>query len=161
VRWRGCRAGPGHFRRAPRARCGPALGERASDLHARKAAEATNSPSEDDVQAAVANIEQCYNDLLSERGLYMQRCKRIRETMAGDYDNAVDKGISKKLLKKIIKGREFERKISALTDDLEDDERSEHQMLVEKLGEFANTPLGKAALAKASGNGEAQAQAGA
>ena len=112
------------------------------------------------MQAAVANIEQCYNDLLSERGIYMQKCKRIRETMAGDYDSAVDKGISKKLLKKIIKGREFERKISALTEDLEDDERSEHEMLIEKLGEFANTPLGKAALAKA-GNGEVQAQAGA
>jgi hypothetical protein len=128
---------------------------------ARKATEATNSPSEDDVQAAVANIEQCYNDLLSERGIYMQKCKRIRETMAGDYDSASDKGVSKKILKKIIKGREFERKISALTEDLEDDERSEHQMLVEKLGEFSNTPLGKSALAAAGGNGEAQAQAGA
>jgi hypothetical protein len=88
------------------------------------------------------------------------KCKRIRETMAGDYDKASDQGISKKLLKKIIKERELERKIGALTDDLEDDERSEHAMLVEKLGEFANTPLGKAALAKVDG-GTTLAQAGA
>jgi hypothetical protein len=71
--------------------------------------------------------------------------------MAGDYDKASDQGISKKLLKKIIKERELERKIGALTDGLEDDERSEHEMLKEKLGEFANTPLGAAALAKADG----------
>jgi Skp family chaperone for outer membrane proteins len=126
-----------------------------------KAASAnTNSPSEDDVQAAVANIEQCYNDLASERGIYMSKCKRIRETMSNDYDKASDQGISKKLLKRIIKERELERKIGALTDDLEDDERNEHAMLIEKLGEFANTPLGKAALAKAKG-ADVLAQAGA
>jgi Skp family chaperone for outer membrane proteins len=126
-----------------------------------KAASAnTNSPSEDDVQAAVANIEQCYNDLASERGIYMSKCKRIRETMSNDYDKASDQGISKKLLKRIIKERELERKIGALTDDLEDDERNEHQMLIEKLGEFANTPLGAAALAKAKG-ADVLAQAGA
>ena len=90
----------------------------------------------------------------------MSKCKKIREIMAGDYDTASDKGISKKLLKKIIKERELERKISALTDDLESDERSEFDMLTEKLGEFANTPLGKAALGKVQGD-DALAQAGA
>lgn len=111
------------------------------------------------MQAAVANIEQCYSDLASERGIYMSKCKRIRETMAGDYDKASDQGISKKLLKKIIKERELERKIFGLSDDLEADERSEIEMLKEKLGEFANTPLGKAALAKVDGSGLAQAGA--
>jgi hypothetical protein len=127
---------------------------------ARQANHNTNSPSEDDVQSAVANIEQCYSDLASERGKYMASCKKIRDVMAGDYDKASDQGISKKLLKKIIKERELERKIGALTDDLEADERSEHEMLKDKLGEFANTPLGKAALAKVDG-GTALAQAGA
>jgi hypothetical protein len=128
---------------------------------ARKANENTNSPSEDDVQAAVANIEQCYTDLLSERGTYMAKCKKIREVMAGDYDTAGEKGISKKLLKKIVKERELERKIADLTDGLEDDEKSEYAMLTEKLGEFANTPLGKAALAASDGKGTAAQQAGA
>lgn len=111
------------------------------------------------MQAAIANIEQCYADLASERGVYMAKCKRIRETMAGDYDAASEKGISKKLLKKIVKERELERKIFALSDGLEPDERSEIDMLKEKLGEFANTPLGKAALAQADGGALAQAGA--
>jgi hypothetical protein len=80
----------------------------------------------------------------------------------GDYESAAEKGISTKLLKKIIKERGLERKIMALTDSLEPDEQSEINMLKEKLGEFAHTPLGKSALANASaGNSGTQASAGA
>src|SRR3954468_5604469 len=105
-----------------------------------------NTPAGEDIQAAVSNIEARYADLASERGVYMQKCKRIREGMSDDYDRAADKGISKKLLKKIVKERELERKIDALTLDLEPDEQSELAMLIEKLGEFGELPLGKAAI---------------
>jgi len=118
---------------------------------ARKASENVNSPDDVDVQAAVKNIEERYVDLASERGTYMLKCRRIREGMANDYEAAGNRGISKKLLKKIIKERDYERKIDALTADLEPDERSELEMLVEKLGAFADTPLGQAAVAKADG----------
>jgi hypothetical protein len=91
----------------------------------------------------------------------MTKCKRIRATMEDDYKTASNLGISKKLLKGIIKERDFERKIAALTDDLEDDERSEREMLTEKLGAFANTPLGAAAVAAASPGKEALASVGA
>lgn len=127
---------------------------------AKKASDNVNSPADEDVQAAVKNIEARYFDLASERGSYMLKCRRIREAMADDYDRASDKGISKKLLKKIVKERDYERKIEALTDDLEADEKSELEMLIEKLGAFADTPLGKAAVAKADG-GATLAQAGA
>src|SRR5262245_28354172 len=115
---------------------------------ARPASE-NNAPEDTDVQAAVSNIEQGHGELLRERGIYMQKCRKIREGIANDYDHAADKGISKKLLKAIIKERDLERKIAGLTDDFEPDEISEHQMLLEKLGEFANTPLGSAALQRA------------
>src|SRR5579864_2848330 len=125
-----------------------------SPTMARKANETnSNTPSQEDVQDAVKSIEAQYGKLATERGVYMNKCKRIREVMAGDYDEAGRKGISKKLLKKIIKERELERKINAITDGLEDDERSEMDMLMEKLGAFANTPLGKAALATVGGTG--------
>jgi hypothetical protein len=91
----------------------------------------------------------------------MQKCKRIRATMEDDYKSAANLGINKKLLKKIVRERELERKIEAITADLEPDERSEHAMLMEKLGEFANTPLGKAAMAAADGKGTEAQQAGA
>lgn len=116
---------------------------------AKRATENTNGPDNADVQGAVQSIEQCYAELASERGVYMQKCKRIREAMASEYDDAVNKGITKKLLKKIVKERDLERKIDALGDDLEPDEVSEIEMLKDKLGEFANTPLGSAAMARA------------
>jgi hypothetical protein len=111
----------------------------------------TNSPAEEDVQTAVADIEQCHSQLDTERGIYMSKCKAIRGTIAGHLDQASDKGISKKLLKLIIKKRELERKIGGLHADLENDEISELEMLAEKLGDFANTPLGGAAMDKAKG----------
>ncbi len=123
---------------------------------AKPANENANTPDPTDVQAAVANIEKCHSDLLSERGVYMQKCKRIRDSMAVDYEHASDKGISKKLLKTIIKERELERKIAGLTDELEFDEQAEREMLIEKLGDFANLPLGQAAVARAGGNSAAQ-----
>jgi hypothetical protein len=49
----------------------------------------------------------------------MARCKRIRDLMDADYDTATDRGIRKKLLKRIIKKRELERKIVSQAADLE------------------------------------------
>ena len=115
---------------------------------ARKANEAINAPDSDDVQAAVRNIEEHYAELASEKGAYMLKCRRIREAMAADYERASDQGISKKLLKLIVKERDLERKIEDLTVDLENDERSELEMLMEKLGDFATLPLGIAAIEK-------------
>lgn len=115
---------------------------------ARKANEAVNTPDADDVQAAVRNIEEHYAELATEKGAYMLKCRRIRERMAVDYERAGDQGISKKLLRLIVKERDYERKIEDLTRELENDERSELEMLVEKLGDFGTLPLGIAAIEK-------------
>ena len=104
---------------------------------------------------AVQEIEQCHADLLTEKMQSMQRNKRIRAVMADHYASAQNLGIQKKLLRKIIKGRKLERDFVALKDDLEADEVSELAMLQEKLGEFANTPLGRAAVSKVAGDGSA------
>jgi hypothetical protein len=119
-----------------------------------------NEPSVEDVQGAVDGIEKLYGDLLSEKMAYMSRCKIIRKMVADKYDHASDQGISKKLLKTKIKERGFIKKIEGLTADLEADEKSEYQMLSEKLGEFGDTPLGAAALKKADGK-DSSAHAGA
>jgi hypothetical protein len=120
-----------------------------------------NEPTAEHVQEAVAAIEKLDDDLLKERMSYMKRCKDIRKIKADEFDSASNRGISKKLLKTKIKERELERKIDGLTEDLEDDERSEYQMLSEKLGEFADTELGRAALARAADGKGTHAAAGA
>ena len=118
-----------------------------------------NEPSAEHVIEAVEAIEKLHGDLLTEKMTYMKKCKDIRKIVADEYETASNRGISRKLLKTKIKERDLEGKIDALTADLEEDERSEYQMLSEKLGEFGDTPLGKAALARADGKG-AQANHG-
>jgi hypothetical protein len=108
-----------------------------------------NEPSAEHVQEAVTALEKLDGDLLTARMAYMKQCKDIRKIKADEYDSASNRGISKKLLKKKLKERDLRRKVDGVTADLEDDERSEYQMLSEKLGEFADTPLGAAALAAA------------
>jgi hypothetical protein len=119
-----------------------------------------NEPFAEHVQEAVDAIERLHGDLLVEKSAYMLKCKTIRKIVADEYESASNRGISKKLLKMKIKERDLERKIDGLTADLEQDERSEYEMLSEKLGEFGDTPLGAAALARADGKGT-HAQAGA
>jgi len=105
------------------------------------------------VQAAVAAIEGKYAELLAERMASMGRCRKIREAMREDFATAKADGIRPKFLRKMCKERELERAINSLHDDLEDDEKSEIAMLIEKLGDFGNSPLGQAAIARA-GNGQ-------
>lgn len=107
-----------------------------------------NAPDSEDVQRAVREIEDRYVELASEKGQYMLKCRRIRESMKGDYERASTRGISQKLLKLIIKERSLERQIDGLATDLENDERSELEMLMEKLGDFGTLPLGIAAIEK-------------
>lgn len=116
-----------------------------------KQANMSNEPSADSVLDAINAIERLDQELLTEKMAYMARCKKIRTRKSEQYDHASDQGISRKLLKKKITERGYQRKIDAICDDLEQDERSEYEMLSEKLGEFADTPLGAAAMARADG----------
>jgi hypothetical protein len=54
-----------------------------------------NAPEDHDVQKAVSDIEAGHGELLRERGIYMQKCRKIREGIANDYEHAADKGISR------------------------------------------------------------------
>jgi hypothetical protein len=116
---------------------------------------ATNGYDQDQVKGIVGRIEQCFSDLLSERGAYMNRCRGIREGITSAYDDAKAAGIAKKELKALIKTRELERKISAQFAELEADEQANYQMIKDALGDFADLPLGEAAVERAKKKGEA------
>jgi F0F1-type ATP synthase membrane subunit b/b' len=107
-----------------------------------------NTPTQDDVQEAVGSIEQSHRDLRSEHSAYMRRCRVIRDAIGAAYENAKEHGIHKKELRALVKQREHERKAEEARANLEADEQNAFDMLKEKLGDLANTPLGKAALAQ-------------
>jgi hypothetical protein len=87
----------------------------------------------------------------------MSQCKNIRKIKAGEYEQAADQGINRKLLRVKVRERALERRIDDLTSEFEADERSEYEMLSQKLGEFGDLPLGQAALARTAKNGAAEA----
>lgn len=99
-------------------------------------------------------IEGCLADLLSERGAYMNRCRAIRERITAAYDQAKDAGLPRKALKTLVKNREAVRKIEERIAALEEDEAANYAALQAALGDFADTPLGEAAMSRAKPKSE-------
>ena len=91
------------------------------------------------------------NDELDKlKSEYMLACKgprgRIRETMKA----AKESGISMVAFREVITQHIFERKSVKRLEDLEPDDRMSFEQMMEALGvDFAETPLGQAALSKA------------
>lgn len=111
------------------------------------------------IQNFVERLDNEDKELLSLRGSYMADCKAVREDIKTIYDEAADAGIPKKSLKAVMKAREAEKKAKAARDDLADiDLQHKFDAIRRALGDYSETPLGEAALAKATPNG-ATAQA--
>jgi uncharacterized protein (UPF0335 family) len=111
--------------------------------------EMRNAPTSEQVQAAIHNIEVCKEELLSERGAYMQRCRQIREGIAATYDTAKSQRINVKALRAKVKQRKLERDHAEVRNRLEADEQNQLDLMTHLLGDLANTPLGQAAVARA------------
>ena len=105
-----------------------------------------NTIDADEVRRAVADIEGMLAELLSLRGAYMAQCKGVRERIKAAKDEAADNGIPRKALNIELKRRELERKIDGLMADADEDDADLAQQIREALGDFANSPLGLAAL---------------
>ena len=112
-----------------------------------------NEPSPTAVRKAVRDVEEQLSELLSLQGSYMNRCAKVRAKIKDIKDTAVEAGVPKKSLNTVLKRRALRRKLENTILELEKDERAEVSMLEKKLGDLADTPLGKAALKVVSTNG--------
>lgn len=106
----------------------------------------SNAIDEELIRAVVGHIEGLLDQLDSERAGYMAKCAVLREDMADVYVDARDKGINRKALKAVIRSRVLERKKKAAVAKLDIDELSIFEQLSDVLGDFADLPLGEAAL---------------
>lgn len=79
---------------------------------------------------------------------HMNKVRKVREQQGELLDDAKSKGVPKKVVKAIAKARELESKAKALIDDLEDDDQSFAVDIRKALGDFADLPLGSAAVEK-------------
>src|SRR6202030_3317563 len=119
----------------------------------------TNGFDPDVLHALVDRIEGVVEDLLSERGSYMSKCRSMREDIANIYDEAKARGIPTKPLKKAVKARELTRKIEALRVDFDLIERETYDQIRHALGDLADTPLGEAAAKGSPGAPDAEPSA--
>lgn len=89
-------------------------------------------------------IESLLSDMDSAKGTYMAECKERREDIKSVYTEAKDAGVPVKALRGIVKARELDKKIKAIDDGFDIDEKAAYETLVDALGD-----LGRAAAEKA------------
>ncbi|WP_420408656.1 hypothetical protein [Hoeflea sp.] len=108
--------------------------------------EGRNRANSDEMASYINRIEELDAELLREKMAYMERARRIQENKKAVLDEAKEDGLSKKAVRAVVKVRELERKAEAAREDLEDDDAATFDDIREALGDFADSPLGQAAV---------------
>lgn len=108
--------------------------------------EGRNRANSDEMAAYINRLEELDSELLREKMAYMERARRIQENKKEVLDEARENGLSKKAVRAVVKVRDLERKAEAAREDLEDDDAAVFDDIREALGDFADSPLGKAAV---------------
>jgi hypothetical protein len=109
---------------------------------------ASNGYDGDQLKEYLEAIEAEHDELDKLKSAHMLACKgprgRIKETMAA----VREAEIKMPAFKAVLARRLAERKLARQVAELEDDDAHAHELMLAALGEFANTPLGRAAIAR-------------
>lgn len=108
--------------------------------------EGRNRANDEEMAGYVTRMENLEAEGRREQATYMERMRRIREDQKSVLDEAKENGIPKKSLKAVVKVRDLERKMTAAREDLEDDDAATFDDIRKALGDFADSPLGSAAV---------------
>lgn len=102
------------------------------------------NPSE--MASFVDEYEKLEREKLQEKMAYMERCAKISARMKDVLEDAKSQGLKGNVLKSVVKARAYERKAAAIEEALEDDDASDFKDIREALGDYADLPLGAAAV---------------
>lgn len=112
----------------------------------------TNGFDAAELKGVLSEIAEVDDELATLKGEYMAACKgprqRIKEILATAKESGINIVAFREVLAKHRDDRKQERRIA----DLEADDASAYELMLDALGEFADTPLGKAALGRAKGD---------
>lgn len=108
--------------------------------------EGRNRANADEMASFVDKYEELETELLREKMSYMERCRRIRKQQAELLDDGKTQGLPKNVVKAVVKARDLERKAASIMEELEDDAQQIFKDIREALGDFAELPLGAAAV---------------
>lgn len=120
-----------------------------------------NSISASEEASYVEAIEEIRKELLTEKSVYMSKCKAIRQKEKEVLEDAKGQGGNPKSIKGAVKRREMERKLAAHDASFEDDDAARYEAILKALSGMEDTPLGQAALKTASDDSRTSAVVGA
>ncbi len=109
--------------------------------------EGKNRASPSEAGSFVDKYEELEAQVATERSKFMLACKRIKDAQKELLDDAKAQGVAKKVVRTIAEIRKLEAKAKAKLDDMEDDDKSFAIDIRKALGDFADSPLGAAAVA--------------
>lgn len=110
--------------------------------------EGSNRPTPDEAASFLARFEELEAAVEAEKSKFMLACKAIRAEQKDLLDDAKSQGIAKGVIKAIHKARTFEAKAKAAIEDLDEADDRDYALDIRKaLGDFADLPLGAAAVA--------------
>lgn len=93
----------------------------------------------------VDRIENLIDNIASERGTSMKRCKVIHNDIKEVYKEARAAGVTKKSLAQVIVTRELRRKLDDAQNTLEGEDQESYEQMLSALGMLSDLPLGQAA----------------
>lgn len=117
-----------------------------------------NRASPQEAGSFVDKFEEMEAEIATERGVFMAKCKAIRERQKELLDDAKSQGVAKGLVKGIVKARELERKAADIRDGFDDEEDRDYFIDIRRaLGDdYSSLPLGKAAVDREETAGDKQ-----
>lgn len=113
----------------------------------RRTAQPTSNGFDPEVlQEIVGRLDELDEMLASERGKFMKRCRDIADERKGVMVEAKARGIPLKPLKIELKARKLAHKIEELRSEMEAEDAEQATLIREALGDYADLPLGRAAV---------------
>jgi hypothetical protein len=116
--------------------------------------EGSNGFNADQLSKYLATIDSADDELASLLGSYRASCKGPRERIKNAKGMAKEAGINMTAFNEYVAAHRAKRRQDKRLADLEPEDLDDYNAMVEALGEFGDTPLGAAALAKAKPRGE-------
>lgn len=114
--------------------------------------EGRNTPTPQEAASFVDKYEELEAKIDALKIEHMNRCRSVREEMKELLDEAKGLGLAKGTVKAIVKARSLEAKAKEAIADLEDDEKEYAVSIRKALGDFADLPLGAAAVEREEGD---------
>ena len=115
---------------------------------------ATNGYDGDELKRFIKGIDRQHDELDRLKSEYMTKCQgprgKIKETMKAVREAEINVPAFRVELKHHLDARKHDKRVAAL----EDDDAEAYDLIVDALGDYGDTPLGKAAIARTKKKGE-------